>query len=179
MIGKFLRLFFCIFSLLFFSLQVIPVRMGFGGAKLPMQCSRVALDGEDKCPRDPYTILPDKSHCVDHQVWEAGGLETQADHCWQVLKLQENPEDVPTGEMPRHVIMSVDRHLTNKVAPARNFTPGHDGKKNITIITIIIIIIILSASSRCVFSGRSWRARDGDWDLRHDQQQASWRSGRQ
>ncbi len=33
----------------------------------------------------------------------------------QTLKLQETPEDVPTGEMPRHIMLSVERHLVDKV----------------------------------------------------------------
>ena len=40
-----------------------------------------------RCPLDPYFVLPDKCACVD----------------FQSLKLQEAPEDVPHGEMPRHM----------------------------------------------------------------------------
>ncbi len=46
-----------------------------------------------RCPVDPYHIVPDKCRCVDYQV----------------LKLQENPENVPHGEMPRHVQLYADR----------------------------------------------------------------------
>lgn len=35
----------------------------------------------------------------------------------QSLKLQEAPELVPTGEMPRTFILSSDRYLTDKVTP--------------------------------------------------------------
>lgn len=35
----------------------------------------------------------------------------------QSLKLQEIPEDVPTGEMPRHMMISVERSLVDRVAP--------------------------------------------------------------
>ena len=35
----------------------------------------------------------------------------------QQLKLQELPESVPPSEMPRHVLMTVDRALVNTVAP--------------------------------------------------------------
>jgi DNA replication licensing factor MCM5 len=35
----------------------------------------------------------------------------------QTLKLQESPEVVPTGEMPRNVMVSVDRYLVDKVTP--------------------------------------------------------------
>ena len=40
---------------------------------------------EEKCPLDPYVVVP-----------EEGEFENQ-----QVLKLQETPDDIPTGEMPR------------------------------------------------------------------------------
>ena len=50
---------------------------------------------------DPYMINHDKSKYVDQQT----------------LKLQEVPEDVPVGEMPRHMLLTVDRYLTNKIVP--------------------------------------------------------------
>jgi DNA replication licensing factor MCM5 len=53
------------------------------------------------CPIDPYRILPDKSDFMDQQR----------------LKLQEAPELIPTGEMPRSFPMVVDRELCDKVTP--------------------------------------------------------------
>lgn len=35
----------------------------------------------------------------------------------QVLKLQEAPDDVPVGELPRHILVSADRYLANRVVP--------------------------------------------------------------
>jgi DNA replication licensing factor MCM5 len=35
----------------------------------------------------------------------------------QILKLQEAPELIPTGEMPRNVMLTVDRDLTDKCTP--------------------------------------------------------------
>jgi DNA replication licensing factor MCM5 len=46
-----------------------------------------------RCPMDPYVLLPDKCRCVD----------------FQQLKLQELPEDVPHSEMPRHMLIYADR----------------------------------------------------------------------
>ena len=43
--------------------------------------------GRPSCPLDPYYILPDNCKCVD----------------FQNLKLQESPDSVPHGEMPRHM----------------------------------------------------------------------------
>ena len=56
---------------------------------------------ERACPIDPYVVEPDRSTYVDQQT----------------LKLQEAPEDVPTGEMPRHIMLSVNRQLVDLVKP--------------------------------------------------------------
>lgn len=55
---------------------------------------------------DPYEILGEKSLHVNQQT----------------LKLQEAPELVPTGELPRHVIVSADRYLTRQIAPGSRVT---------------------------------------------------------
>ena len=34
-----------------------------------------------------------------------------------VAPLQERPEDIPTGELPRTLLMVVDRHLVGRVTP--------------------------------------------------------------
>ena len=36
--------------------------------------------------------------------------------------LQERPEDVPTGELPRAVTLVADRHLVGRVAPGTRVT---------------------------------------------------------
>jgi len=54
-----------------------------------------------KCPPNPYVVLPDRCVFVDQQI----------------LKLQEHPESIPTGEMPRHVSLVVDRHLVGIAVP--------------------------------------------------------------
>ncbi|CCF55934.1 hypothetical protein KAFR_0A04980 [Kazachstania africana CBS 2517] len=53
------------------------------------------------CGPDPYLIIHESSNFIDQQF----------------LKLQEIPEMVPVGEMPRNIQMSCDRYLTNKVVP--------------------------------------------------------------
>lgn len=50
---------------------------------------------------DPYIILHDRCTFVDQQT----------------IKLQEAPDMVPVGEMPRHMLLWVDRYLTNRVIP--------------------------------------------------------------
>lgn len=57
-----------------------------------------------RCPIDPYHIMPDKCRCID----------------FQTLKLQENPEDVPHGEMPRHMQLYCDRLVHADISLARS-----------------------------------------------------------
>jgi len=98
----------------------MPIKPGLNGSTLPRTCDRIPVDAEEeRCPIDPYIILPDKCMCVDQQT----------------LKLQELPEMVPTGEMPRHMLLSVDRYLVDRV------TAG-------TRCTVIGIYSIFNASKR-------------------------------
>ncbi|XP_058799838.1 DNA replication licensing factor Mcm5 [Phymastichus coffea] len=83
--------------------NVIPninIRPGLEGYPMPRQCG-VEQAGRPKCPLDPYFIMPDKCKCVD----------------FQTLKLQELHEQVPQGEMPRHVQLYVDRYLCDRAVP--------------------------------------------------------------
>ena len=84
----------------------IAVRAGFAGASLPRKCDEPRQPGEAPCPLDPYSILPEKCKYVDMQTW----------------KLQEAPETVPTGEMPRSVMLSIDRHLVDRAIPGQRVT---------------------------------------------------------
>uniref|UniRef100_A0A8C5D9D8 DNA replication licensing factor MCM5 n=1 Tax=Gadus morhua TaxID=8049 RepID=A0A8C5D9D8_GADMO len=62
--------------------------------------------GRVKCPLDPYFILPDRCLCVD----------------FQTLRLQEAPDAVPHGEMPRHLQLYCDRYLCDRVVPGNRVT---------------------------------------------------------
>jgi len=73
---------------------------GFGGARIPRKCEHNNGGQAPPCPIDPFIVLPDSTQYVDQQR----------------LKLQENPEMVPTGEMPRHISLSLDRYLINNPA---------------------------------------------------------------
>jgi DNA replication licensing factor MCM5 len=79
----------------------VTVNPGLGGFAAPRQCRRPPADGETPCPLDPYVTLPDEGRYVDSQT----------------LKLQELPEAVPTGEMPRSLSLSCDRYLTDNASP--------------------------------------------------------------
>jgi DNA replication licensing factor MCM5 len=78
---------------------------GLGGGAdrgLPRVCDASEPEGQKKdCPMDPYLIMHSKSEFSDHQT----------------LKLQEAPDMVPVGELPRHIILSTDRYNTAQVVP--------------------------------------------------------------
>ncbi|KAJ3027126.1 minichromosome maintenance protein 5 [Rhizophlyctis rosea] len=87
--------------------KTLTVSGGFAGVQLPRKCDSEPAEGESKeCPMDPYVIVHDKSKFVDQQT----------------LKLQETPGMVPVGELPRHVLLSADRYLANKVVPGTRVT---------------------------------------------------------
>ncbi|RFU73529.1 dna replication licensing factor mcm5 [Trichoderma arundinaceum] len=88
--------------------QALPILGGFTGVTLPRQCGRKRLpkDPTPTCPLDPYFVLHEKCRFVDQQV----------------IKLQEAPDQVPVGELPRHVLITADRYLTNRVVPGSRCT---------------------------------------------------------
>ncbi|KAJ3576130.1 hypothetical protein NP233_g620 [Leucocoprinus birnbaumii] len=77
--------------------------LGSGSERgLPRKCDATPAGGEaNTCPMDPYIIIHQKSTFTDQQT----------------LKLQEAPDMVPVGELPRHMLLSLDRYLTGKVVP--------------------------------------------------------------
>lgn len=76
--------------------------MGSGSEKgLPRACDAEDPTNQKKCPLDPYIIIHSKSTFADQQT----------------LKLQEAPDMVPVGELPRHMLLSADRYLTGRVVP--------------------------------------------------------------
>mmetsp|Transcript_25578 Transcript_25578/g.35306 ORF Transcript_25578/g.35306 Transcript_25578/m.35306 type:complete len:748 (+) Transcript_25578:109-2352(+) len=84
--------------------KIVTCKPGFGGAMMPRTCDarmNAGAQGEEPCPLDPFTVLPDRSKYVDQQK----------------LKLQELPEDVPIGEMPRNMLLSIDRSLVQRTVP--------------------------------------------------------------
>ncbi|GAO49219.1 hypothetical protein G7K_3376-t1 [Saitoella complicata NRRL Y-17804] len=85
----------------------IAISGGFSGIALPRTCDSVPPLGSEKdCPMDPFVIIHDKCTFIDQQV----------------LKVQEAPDMVPVGELPRHILVSADRYLTNKVVPGTRCT---------------------------------------------------------
>ncbi|KAK3869216.1 hypothetical protein Pcinc_025464 [Petrolisthes cinctipes] len=87
------------------TINNLPVKPGLEGYQLPRKCNTEQA-GRPKCPMDPFFIMPDKCKCIDYQV----------------LKLQEVPENLPQGEMPRHLQLYVDRSLCERVVPGNRVT---------------------------------------------------------
>ena len=105
------------------SLKYMDLKPGFGGmAQPPRRCEAngtvassdpaanggadqngapIGAPGGTDCGLDPYVPMADKSKFCDVQT----------------LKLQENPEDVPAGEMPRHMILHVERTMVQRITP--------------------------------------------------------------
>ncbi|WWD01094.1 hypothetical protein V866_008032 [Kwoniella sp. B9012] len=80
----------------------VPSTLGGERAALPRRCDAPAPQGQPKdCPLDPYVILHDRCRFVDQQS----------------IKLQEAPDMVPVGELPRHMMLHAERYLTGRVVP--------------------------------------------------------------
>lgn len=88
----------------------LNVSGGFGNLNLPKKCQGSHnfddVQSQNKCPPEPYVVVHDKSTFIDQQI----------------LKLQESPDMVPVGEMPRHILLQSDRYLTNQVVPGTRVT---------------------------------------------------------
>eukprot|EP00871_Galdieria_phlegrea_P000156 jgi/Galph1/1140/GphlegSOOS_G5755.1 len=81
--------------------KTIPVKPGLGGFSIPRSCESPVVEGMEPCPLDPFVIVPDECRYADQQS----------------LKLQELPEEVPTGEMPRSIQLIIDRKLVGVAVP--------------------------------------------------------------
>lgn len=89
--------------------QQLAIEGGFSGITLPRTCGRTKVPGQDNdrsCPLDPYFVVHESSQFIDQQI----------------LKLQEAPDQVPVGELPRHILVSADRYMTNRVVPGSRCT---------------------------------------------------------
>jgi DNA replication licensing factor MCM5 len=80
------------------TLTVLATEGPYGSVPLPSKCQSVV---SKECGLNPYAIVADESQFTDRQK----------------IKLQEAPEKVPTGEMPRSVMVAVERGLVDKAPP--------------------------------------------------------------
>ena len=108
-------------------IKELAVHKGIGGTLLPRVCdnSNNPGQGKEKCPVDPYFIVSEKCTYMNHQT----------------MKIQESPEAVATGEIPRTYIMSCDRYLVDKASPGNRvkivgifnvFSSSKKGTRNIS-----------------------------------------------
>ena len=78
---------------------------GYSGANVPRQCmanmGREVGQEANPCGMDPFRIVPQKSSFIDQQN----------------MKLQENPEFVSAGEMPRSMTVLAERTMVLSVVP--------------------------------------------------------------
>lgn len=91
--------------------------------------------GGDKCPPDPYVIITEQSKFADHQV----------------LKLQEDPESIPTGEMPRSILLSSEKYISSNFLCVMEIRELCDKAVPGTRLTVLGIYTILHSSG----NGRS------------------------
>src|SRR4051812_13010245 len=73
--------------------KVMEAKRGLVSLALPEICDGKVADNKDCGQRNSYVIVPERSSFIDSQI----------------MKLQETPETVPTGEMPRHILLAVER----------------------------------------------------------------------
>eukprot|EP00347_Sterkiella_histriomuscorum_P023378 403334862 len=83
--------------------KLLKTGAGYGSHQYPRVCDNQRNPGLDKqqCKLDSYQVLTDRCEYIDQQS----------------LKIQEAPELVPTGEMPRTFSLLCDRYLADKVTP--------------------------------------------------------------
>ncbi len=92
---------------------MLPVRPGLQTPQLPRYCESAAGaegggggGGRNSCGTNPFFVLAEKSFFMDAQQ----------------MKLQESPESIPTGEMPRQVALACERYMCDRVVPGTRVT---------------------------------------------------------
>ncbi|MCQ2820122.1 MAG: hypothetical protein MJ252_22885 [archaeon] len=91
------------------NVKRIKVGSGFEQLQIPRMCDsakNLPPESKEKCPLDSYMVVPDKCKYIDVQT----------------LKIQEAPELIPVGEIPRTYLLYSDRYLVNKVTPGTRVT---------------------------------------------------------
>eukprot|EP00927_Polykrikos_kofoidii_P021832 TRINITY_DN20559_c0_g1_i1.p1 TRINITY_DN20559_c0_g1~~TRINITY_DN20559_c0_g1_i1.p1 ORF type:complete len:749 (-),score=184.51 TRINITY_DN20559_c0_g1_i1:97-2343(-) len=87
--------------------KTVTVNPGFCAAHIPSACdgneNRAA---NEKCPPNPFQVIDSLCEYVDEQM----------------LKLQELPEDVPVGEMPRSYDVCVQQYSVDLCTPGTRLT---------------------------------------------------------
>ena len=76
------------------------IEKGLNGFYLPAYCD-INKNTGDKCAPNPFVVLAEESEYIDMQV----------------LKIQESPENLPTGEIPRTYRILCERFLVDQMIP--------------------------------------------------------------
>lgn len=85
--------------------QVLIAKEGYSGLVMPRFCGNTDNQGQtEACPPDPFNVITELCDQVDTQH----------------VKLQELPEEIPSGEIPKHVSVQLDRSLTDILAPGNS-----------------------------------------------------------
>jgi len=88
------------------NVKEITVPDGYCAAHVPSSCDGNSGGQLDKCPPNSFAVVDDLCDFVDDQT----------------LKLQELPEHVPVGEMPRNFDLHVHHYLVDKCWPGTRMT---------------------------------------------------------
>jgi len=88
------------------NIRELIIADGFCAAHVPQSCDGGRGGVADKCPPNPFVVVDDLCDFVDDQT----------------LKLQELPEHVPVGEMPRSFDLHVHHYLVDKCWPGTRLT---------------------------------------------------------
>jgi DNA replication licensing factor MCM5 len=89
------------------NLKEIPVPKGFSAAPVPRGCDGNVQRGPmEKCPMNPFQVVTELCKFTDQHA----------------MKLQELPESVPVGEMPRSITLLTDRGLVDRCTAGTRVT---------------------------------------------------------
>ena len=88
------------------NIKIVSMHSSSSGSNVPRICDNSQGQNKEKCPMDSYVVDPEKCTFVDQQT----------------LKIQEAPEMVPTGEIPRSYQIYCDKSLVSKVTPGTRLT---------------------------------------------------------
>lgn len=88
-------------------LKEVPVPTGFSSAPVPRGCDgNVERGAMEKCPMNPFQVVTENCCFTDQHI----------------MKLQELPESVPVGEMPRSITLLADRGLVDRCTAGTRVT---------------------------------------------------------
>jgi DNA replication licensing factor MCM5 len=90
------------------NMKTIEIKSGFCAGHIPSACDGNSLHAGqlEKCPPNPFVVVSDLCEYIDEQV----------------LRVQELPEHVPVGDMPRSLDVYVSSYLVDECTPGSRLT---------------------------------------------------------